>query len=214
MAEEKFPQFAEDDDVARARAFWADNGKSIIFGIVLGVGGIVGFNFWQGYEQTQGERASEQFETVQTADSTESALELAQSLQKDHGKSPYATLAAFSVVKRLVDESKYDDAVTQLKWVVEMTTDEATKHVARIRLSTVLLAQDRAEDVIQLISDIDSASFASRYAELSGDAYAMRGKDGDLEKARLAYENSLATLPESSGYGALIRLKLDNLGAG
>ncbi len=213
MAEEKFPQFAEDDDVARAKAFWNDNGKSIIFGIVLGLGGIVGFNSWQSYEQRQGEQASELYEEIIITADSQSRLSILTQLQSDHQTSHYASLAVFTVAKQLVEENNLDEAISQLNWVLEQALDGALKHVARIRLSTLYLAQSRAEDVLELVNGIEYSSYESRYLELSGDAYAMRNQEGDVAKARDAYESSLDVLPTSSDHSALIRLKLDNLSA-
>ena len=77
MAEERPIQFAEDEDVARARAFWNENGKSIIVGIVLGLSGIVGFNYWQSYEQHRGESASMLFDQIRPGVDAIAALTVA-----------------------------------------------------------------------------------------------------------------------------------------
>jgi predicted negative regulator of RcsB-dependent stress response len=213
MAEDKIPQFAEDDDLARARAFWKENGRSLIFGVVLGLGGIVGFNYWNSYQQNQSENASELFDKIRSDSNLENTTALADEIKSDYPKSAYSALGAFYLAKILVENDKLELAENELKWVVDNSQDEGITHVARIRLASVYLAMGKADNILELLTSIDEGTFTSRYQELMGDAYAQRNKQGDLDKAKESYESSLSSLPESSGQSGLLQLKIDNLGA-
>ena len=212
MAEDKIPKFAEDDDLATARAFWKENGKSIIVGIALGLSGIVGFNYWQVYQQHQAESASELYDQIKPGVDAINAMTVADELKESFSSSIYSSLGAFSLAKIFVEEEKLDLAAVELNWVLDNTDDEAIKHVARIRLASVYMAEQKFNEVISMLEGIDQGEFESRYQELIGDAYSMRNIDGDAGKARVAYRKSLDTMPGSSGQAGLLQLKLDNLG--
>ncbi len=212
MAEDKIPKFAEDDELATARAFWKENGKSIIVGIALGLSGIVGFNYWQVYQQHQAESASELYDQIKPGVDAINAMTVADELKESFSSSIYSSLGAFSLAKILVEEDKLDLAASELDWVLKNTDDEAIQHIARIRLASVYIAEQKFNEVIVMLDGINQGVFESRYQELIGDAYSIRNSDGDIGKARVAYQKSLDTLPGGSGQSGLLQLKLDNLG--
>jgi predicted negative regulator of RcsB-dependent stress response len=54
----------DDEQVEKLKAWLKENGMSIVLGIVLGVGGIGGYNYWQQYQQNRAAEASVHFETL------------------------------------------------------------------------------------------------------------------------------------------------------
>ena len=213
MAERKSIHFAEDEDVARARALWQENGRPIIIGLALGLAGIAGYNYWQGYQQQQGEQASLLFDQLRSGVEDAVALRLGEQLQADHSATVYAALGTFSLAKIFVEQGDYDSAAGELQWVLDNSADAGLRHIARSRLASVYLAENRHDDVIDLLSGVEAGTFAARYSELLGDAHAARNGGGDREKAREHYAESLAELPEGSLSGAVMQLKIDNLAA-
>ncbi len=212
MAEEKEPQFVEDDDVARAKAFWKENGKSIVAGIAIGLSGIVGFNYWQSYEQYQGESASELYDQIRPGVDAINAMTVAEELKEEFSSSVYASLGAFTLAKIFVEEGKPDLAAVELQWVLETTGNSGMRHIARVRLASVYLSMENPQQVLELLDGVDGESFSSRYHELMGDAYALRASNGDSGKARTEYQQSMEQLPDYAGQSGLIRLKMENLG--
>ncbi len=218
MAEEKIIQLTDSEDVARARAFWNDHGKPIVFGVLMGISGVVGFNYWNVYQQNQGEQASELFAQLNSSAEIETAIALSNELTEDYGDSLYAALGALSLAKKQVLAGQYDDAQAQLNWILQNSQDEGIQHIARLRLASILSATESYDEMLELLDQtnseqINSEYFSGRYSELRGDAYAGRNGDGDYSKARAAYLLSLAQLVENSTNADLIQLKLDNLPA-
>ncbi len=211
MAEERHLQLALDDDTARARAFWKENGRSIVAGVLLGLGGIAGFNYWKSYQQTQGEQASILFEQLQSGQADADVKSVADQLKADFRSTAYADLAALAMAKTLVEASDLDAAVRELTWVMDNTKDSGFRHISRLRLAAVLLAQKTPDKALKILEIADKGSFESRYQELLGDAFAQRGLAGDDDLARSAYERSLLTLPEGASHVGLVQLKLDNI---
>jgi predicted negative regulator of RcsB-dependent stress response len=210
MAEELEPQFAEDEDLERARAFWKENGRSIIVGVGLGLAAIAGYNGWQSWQKNQGESASILFENLQDSSiSDKSAAKLTGDLMQDYGNSPYAVHAALLMAGRSVEAGDSTRSRSHLQWVLDNSKDDGMKHIARIRLAMVLLSEQDADGVLGLVQGVDGGEFSARYDEISGDAYAQKG---DLDAARRAYAKSQQALPPGASNSALLKLKLDNLG--
>lgn len=214
MIDEHPPRFAEDEDMARARSFWTEHGKPIVFGAVLGLAGIFGYNYWDHYQQQQAEKASSLYFQITAQAEVPAAQEIAGILKARHPESAYAVLGSLALARMQVEQGDLAGAAETLGWIREHTEDSGLLHVTRIRLAALLLAMDSPEEVLSLLSDIPGQSFESRYEELMGDAYALRNAQGDLERARTAYENSISALPAGSESRTLIKLKLDNLGNG
>ena len=211
MAEEPELQFSRDEDLERAKAFWKENGRSIIAGIILGLAAIGGYNGWQWWQKSQGETASTLYENMQQADiSSEAADDLLEDLQNDYGTTTYASMASLTKAKRAVDSGDLDAAAEPLRWILANSPDEAIKHVARLRLAMVLLGKQDANAALALIDSEKSMEFSARYAELRGDAHVLKN---DLASARIAYEESREALPAGSANAGLLQLKLDSLGS-
>ncbi len=63
----------ENDQVDAVRRFFSENGKALAVGVVLGIGALVGWRYWQGNQNTAMTEASSAYQKVSTALSTNSA---------------------------------------------------------------------------------------------------------------------------------------------
>ena len=212
MADERYPRFSGNDDVSRARALWQQNGKSIIFGIALGLAGIAGFNYWEYHKQSQGEQASSLYQQVLSATESAQAQTASERLKTDFGDTIYAALAVFSRARALVEEQDYAAAIEQLEWTLDNSRDEHIRHIARQRLALVYIAADEPQSAIDLLSIDDMGNFEARYQEILGDAFVKRAQAGDLELARQAYQSSLEKNLNNETDTELLQLKLRNTG--
>ncbi len=209
MADEKHPRLPESDDIARARVFWKENGKSILFGIGLGLAGIGGVNFWQYHERSQGEQASSLYQQVLSE--TEAADE---KLKTEFGNTVYATLGAFSRARVFVQDKDYDAAIGQLEWAIENSEEEHIRHIARQRLALVYIANNDPQSAIEILDIERMGSFEARYQEILGDAFMKRNQGGDSALARRAYQSSLDKTSGNETDRTLLQLKLQNTGEG
>ena len=55
-------ELAEDEDLARAKAWWKENGSSIIGGVVIGTCLVLGYNFWQSYQEDLAREVAQLYE--------------------------------------------------------------------------------------------------------------------------------------------------------
>jgi len=167
------------------------------------------------------ETADESTETVETDEPAEpeesetaaAIRDTAAELMADYAATPYAVHAAFALAKLSVERGELAPAAQSLQWILDHTggDDAVLRHIARLRLASVLLAQNEAERAIELLRrPVDATTgFTARYDELRGDAHLQ---SGDSDAARDAYRRGLDALSADSIGHFLLKLKLDNLG--
>lgn len=201
----------EEAQVEALKKWWKANGSSVISGLIAATVLIVGWNFWQRYQQDTRLQASALYEQMLQAvgqDKKESANKIAERIDHQFSSTPYAAYAKFIQAKTKVHEGDLDSA-KQLLQELAASTDNGLKNVANIRLVRLLLATGEYERGLQLIAEVDQAAaqqFAGNYEELKGDLYVAL--DRPVE-ARTAYQNA-----QRSGQASpLLQYKIDDLTA-
>ncbi|MEX2515947.1 MAG: tetratricopeptide repeat protein [Gammaproteobacteria bacterium] len=202
----------EEEQIEAIKEWWRENGRAVIIGIVLGVGGILGWRGWQSHQEAQAINASAIYQDALAAieaGEPDTVRSNAQQLIDDYPKTSYAQFAAMLLAKQAVEDGDLDVAEEQLRWATDNSTDPSLTHTARLRLLQVLLASDKPDAVLAMIDQTGFDRFAAQYEELRGDALLAQG---DLGAARDAYKTALTSLPPRSAGRELLEIKLDNLG--
>ena len=150
-------------------------------------------------------------ETETESENVAAIQSISEELMSDYDATPYAVHGAFALAKFSVDNDDFDRAAQALQWIVDNGDDDALRHIARLRLATVWLAQGEAESVVTLLDVAEPAEFTARYHELTGDALLQTD---DIDGARSAYQRGINALEENDAASGriLLQLKLDNLG--
>lgn len=201
-------ELAEDEDLVRARAWWKENGSSIIAGIAIGVVMVVGYNYWQTYQENRANEVAQLYETFVQASDDEAALN---ALVDANANSTYAQLARMTAARKAVDVKQYDRAVALFEEVLASGIDSGMKAVAALRLSTVYLSQNKPDEAIQLLDSQAKSELPlqqARVAEIKADAYLQKG---DQAQARALYQSSIDALTAAGQPATLVQLKLDNI---
>lgn len=209
----------EEEQVEALKRWWAENGRSVIIGIVLAVGGYFGWQAWQNQQQEARETASLLFEELAATLSTDfgeplsedqrlRAESIVEELKSDHGKLLYASDAALLMARVAVDAGDLESAVAQLRWVVEQDRSQELSLLARHRLAQVLLAQGEHDRALTVLNAVEPGAYAAAYAELRGDILSAQGQ---LAQASAAYEAALnQLLPTQQARRSIIQMKLDD----
>ncbi len=188
------PQLTEQEQVEAIKKWWAENGRSVIAGLVLGIAAVAGVRYWFHYQEQQSMAAGEIFARLQRAHDagdSEGVLDAGTRLVTEYAGTPYATLGAFAMARVRVDADNLEAAERHLRWALEHAPHEGLEHLARLRLGRVLLAAGRAGEALALVSGLEPGGYAPDYAELRGDILAAQGK---ADEARAAYDQALAGL--------------------
>ncbi|TDQ48164.1 YfgM family protein [Permianibacter aggregans] len=201
----------EEQQLEKVRQWWKDNGVSVVLGLVLGLGALAGWRFWQSHQSETAMSASAAFEQVvklsEQADKKAEFVAAAEALAKDHQGTVYAQFGQLYLARASVNDADLDKAAGLLQAVVNEAAHPALKHTATLRLARIRLAQGNAEQALQLaqISKDDAGTYHGAYAMVRGDALLALNREAEahaaFEEAKAAGD-VIATHPE-------LDLKLD-----
>jgi len=201
----------EKDQIEMLKTFWNEYGRYIVLALVIGAIVSTGWNFWQKQKVKQTQMASILYTQMQTAEmlkQDDKFIANATHLLKTYPQSPYASLASLALAKKSVEEKKYDQAVQQLKTVIEEASVPELKQIARIRMARILLAQKKTDEALAAITTIDSNAFTPLVNEIRGDIYVARGQN---DKARQSYQAALDASPADQVNRPLLQMKFEQL---
>lgn len=203
---------SEKEQLEEIRTWWAENGRYVIAGVVLGIAAILGWNQWRSNVESTRIEASNLYEEVMSSvgsGDVEAAEAAARSLYLDYQGTVYPHQARLAMARLYMDQGRDQDAAEALREVLASGENDEIQMVARLRLAKILLYQEKSVEVIELLTDHVEGGFAARYNELLGDAFAAEGR---YEDARQAYR---AALSESRNLRTidnnLLLLKLNDL---
>lgn len=185
------------------------NAGSILVGILIGLGLIVGWQQWQRMQRSQQQQAQLDYRAlVEAADAgkPEDAAKLAATLRSDHAKSAYASLSSLRDAADAMKRGDLDAAAAALEWSHANSSFPALKELAALRLGQVRLAQGKADEALRLAGEAGVGGFKGLAAELRGDALLALDRGVD---ARAAYEEALASLDAGAPQRAYIEMKRD-----
>ncbi|MBN1684749.1 MAG: tetratricopeptide repeat protein [Gammaproteobacteria bacterium] len=201
----------EEQQIETLKKFWKENGTSIILGIVIAIVITFGWRFYKAYRVQTEEHASVVYErVVQAADKHDFAMVKAQTqfLKTHYKRTPYSQLAVLTLAQQYIQQGKFNDAISQLNWVIQHGSTNTFQQLARIRLARIYVMQKQAEQALKVLKDIDSKAYLGIVWEVRGDAYLQLAQK---DQAKEAYQNALQVLPESSDYRSLIQMKLNDI---
>lgn len=204
--------YDEHEQSERVRSWIKEYAFSIVMGLVLAFGGIYGYGQWQSHQASQQVLAAEYFEVIQR-ELEDGSLEVAEdqfmAMQEAVSRNPYVGLAALAMATAYVEEGRLEPAARSYREILEQRRLESLWPVARLRLARVLQAQgDHAEALAQIQGEAP-VGYQGAWAELRGD---LLFADGELDQARLAYQEAL---DHQTGQGMgrrLIEMKIDATG--
>ncbi len=200
----------DEEQVEELKKWWKENGKAAVAGVVLGLGGIVGWQAWTQYQITTAEQTSalfQQFSVAINAGATDSSAKQAELLIAKHGKSTYAQFAALGMARQHLEQGDSAAAQGQLAWVLKNSSEPAIKQIARLRLARIKLSEGDASGAAKLVNEAPKDAFVGEFAQLRGD---IALANSDREAARKAYQ---AALDSNVGNAELVQMKLDDLAA-
>ncbi|MCU7798229.1 MAG: tetratricopeptide repeat protein [Candidatus Thiodiazotropha sp. (ex Myrtea spinifera)] len=197
----------EEEQVEALKRWWKENGTSIIAGLVIGLGGVFGWQAWGNYEDRIGKDASQSFNqmlsAVQRGD-TESSSKQAELLRLEYDSSNYAVFAALTQARLKLEQGDGAAARSQLEWAIGQTDEPSLKALAQLNLARILLSEGDLDGAAKH-ADKEAGGFAGEFAMLRGDIAAERG---DKQAAHDAYTQAM-TLEVSNRN--LLQMKLDDL---
>lgn len=202
----------DEEQIESLRKFWDENGTSIVFGLILGLGVLFGWRWWQHAKLEKAESASGLYQTLMQnsrGDDTKLTKDTAEKIVTKFGSTAYAVFAKLLLAKMAVEDKDYVTAEQHLRWALDHSSEKSISHTIRLRLAKVLVARKEYKKALDILSKGDPGQFAADFNELRGDISVLQG---DTEGARLSYQEAIANKRVIGGNTAQLQLKLDDLG--
>ncbi|MEM6640657.1 MAG: tetratricopeptide repeat protein [Pseudomonadota bacterium] len=200
----------EQEQIENLRKWWDENKMFVLTGLTLGASVLFGWNYYKDQKRIKAYNAAAVHEELLVAvnegdvDAARTASDL---LASDYGSTPYSDLASLSLAKAYVDSGDLAGAAEVLERTINAGGDLGP--IARLRLARVRIAQDRAQDALELLSG-DGGPYRPLYDEIRGDAHVALG---DAQAAHDAYSAAL----DSDGTAVdrnYVQIKMAALGLG
>ncbi len=202
----------EQEELEALQKWWKENGRVVMVGLVIGLGGVFGWTTWQSRVEAKAERLSVVYQSMvdmAAADDHAGALLRIDQIIQDHPDSEYAALAGLVGAKSALAAGRPEDAGRLLGWVVENAARAEIRDVARIRRAQLLLDEGKRDTGLEMLARVDTPAFAATVEELRGDILVDGGENA---AAAEAYASALASDSVSGGMRARVQMKLDDLG--
>ncbi|MCC8367305.1 tetratricopeptide repeat protein [Xenorhabdus sp. PB61.4] len=198
----------ETEQVDAIKRFFVNNGKYIAVGLVLGIGAIVGWRYWQSHQTNQLQDTATAFEQMNQslASGSKEGISAAEKFANETNNI-YGVMADMELAKHVADKNDLAQAEKYLLTASGKAKDQDIQALSDIRLARIQLAEDKTDAALKTLEQVKSKGWQVITEDIRGDILA---KKGDIAGAREAYSRGL----ESQGAQALkerMQVKLDNL---
>ncbi len=203
-----------EQELEALKSWWKENGRTLVAGVAIGLGGVFGWTWWQDHLRSQAEEASQIYQQLTedaAAENHDAVREQAAKIIEAYPKTGYAALAALLAAKSALEENDFDQAGERLQWVIDNSDNASFKDLARVRLARILFAQDKLDQALSVVAAVEQEAFGASANEIRGDILIARGNS---EGARDAYLQALASSAISGPTRTRVQMKLDDLGSG
>ena len=200
----------DDEKVEELKAWWKENGLSVMVGIGLAIVALFGWEYWKKSQLENAVQASALYSEVDknAAKSWDLASSHVIKLQDDYKSTPYAAIASLKTANIYAQKGEYAAAVKALNWVIDNSSEAAYKDLARVRLARVLIAEKKLAEAEKLANASYPKAYESIVEEIKGDIFVAQNKVAD---ARTAYDKAIVTSKSDTD---LLKMKRANLGEG
>ncbi len=196
---------SDEERVEWLRNWWSRHGMAIIAGIVVAVGGVVGWRWYQDFRAEQAENASSDYSEYLAARVLGGAPELAADLAEAHEGTSYHVFTLLHEAQEAADGEDWERAAALLSASMDYAGEGVVRDRAAVRLAKVQWQLGEVDEALETLSGVLSSGFTREVAELTGDILAEKG---DSAGAREAYESALLEESVAESGRFLLELKL------
>jgi Uncharacterized protein conserved in bacteria len=198
----------ENDQVDALKNFFAENGKALAVGVILGIGALVGWRYWGSHQETTSREASQAYENaVTTLKANQPETFAAAETFAANEKNTYGAFAAMELAQQFVDANQLDKAEKQLQLGLAAASDDNLKAVINMRLARIQLQLKQPDAALKTLEGIKGEGWTAIVADLRGEILLSKG---DKQGARAAWEAGIKS-EASPALSEMMRMKMNNL---
>ena len=203
----------EEQQVEAIKKWWRENYKMVVLLTIVGIGGILGSQYYKENKLLMGEAASDNYNALLEAvenNQSDIIADRTNLLQKDFQSSPYTAQATLLLAKNLAESGKNEQAIEKLLWVEKNTADKSLQQIALIQRAQLLASSNNSEQALLLLKDsADDGAFAAVKLETKGDILVVQG---NLSEAKKAYDEAMGKYILLGASVDILRIKRNDLG--
>jgi len=198
----------ENEQVDALKRFFAENGKALAVGVILGIGALVGWRYWTSHQLDSARDSSLAYENAISAlkSGSPETLTAAEKFAAD-SKNTYGAFASLELAQRLVDKNDLQGAEKQLQQGLAAASDDNLKSVINMRLARVQLQLKQPDAALKTLEGIKGEGWTAIVADLRGEILLSKG---DKQGARAAWEAGVKS-DASPALSEMMRMKINNL---
>ena len=191
------------------RKWWSEYWKSIALGVVIALGGLLGYRQYQSYQLEEAQTQAYALYQLQAklAMNSSTAVADAEGFIKEHADI-YGALLALDLASVNMTSGDYDKALTNVKFAVANGGDLIAPNASLVE-ARILAQSGKYAEAQNVLAAIKSKAHDIEKAEVSGDIYLS---SGDSAKAHDAYKKALDLCIERKvQINPLLQMKFDNV---
>lgn len=203
----------EQEQVEALKSWWQQHGNLVLLVVSAALIAIAAWRGWDWYQRSQSLQASVIYEAVVKAAQAGDAKTMRDAggeLAEKYPRTLYASMAALVSARFYFDRHENKSAKAQLQWVLERSSSDNFKDIARLRLAAVLMDEKSYDEALKLLEAPHAAPYAAQYAAMRGDILAAKHQTA---AARAAYQLALEKADKHEGaFRESVRMRLEALG--
>lgn len=198
----------ENEQVDALRQFFANNGKFLAVGVIIGIAALGGWRFWSNHQEGTDKAASAEYQQLTSAmqaDKPDSLQAVATFASENNNT--YGALASLDLAKQYVETNQLDKAITLLQSGLKDTKDANLQAVINLRLARIQLQQSQADAALSTLNNVKGDGWTAIVADIRGEALLSKG---DKQGARDAWSKG-AESQASPALKQMLQMKMNNL---
>jgi predicted negative regulator of RcsB-dependent stress response len=198
----------ENEQTDALRNFFANNGKALAIGVVIGIAALGGWRYWSSHQDDTAKTVSAQYQQLTSAMQAgkPETLEAVNRFASENSNT-YGALAAMDLAKQFVDAGQLDKAATLLQNGLKDTKDANLQAVINLRLARIQLQQNQADAALKTLDGVKGDGWTAIVADIRGEALLTKG---DKQGARDAWSKGVES-DASPALKQMMQMKMNNL---
>lgn len=198
----------ENEQTDALRNFFANNGKALAIGVVIGIAALAGWRYWSSHQDDTAKTVSAQYQQLTSAMQAgkPETLEAVNRFASENSNT-YGALAAMDLAKQYVDAGQLDKAATLLQNGLKDTKDANLQAVINLRLARIQLQQNQADAALKTLDGVKGDGWTAIVADIRGEALLTKG---DKQGARDAWSKGVES-DASPALKQMMQMKMNNL---
>ncbi|MFY1040187.1 YfgM family protein [Pantoea agglomerans] len=198
----------ENEQTDALRNFFANNGKALAIGVVIGIAALGGWRYWSSHQDDTTKTVSAQYQQLTSAMQAgkPETLEAVNRFASENSNT-YGALAAMDLAKQYVDAGQLDKAATLLQNGLKDTKDANLQAVINLRLARIQLQQNQADAALKTLDGVKGDGWTAIVADIRGEALLTKG---DKQGARDAWSKGVES-DASPALKQMMQMKMNNL---